>query len=273
MRCARLVALWLHCVATGCASLQHGIRRCTMPHRREAHSRGTPWGHAKGYAKGYASPNGRGTSLAVVGRADHVGLVRRTRRLGLRTASPRAPSASRRRAGGTSACRRALHGLHGLAERTRAEGDARAQPGGRVRMGWGGEGGRRPTGSQRSARLAVSAAGASAACSMRCMCASPNMLRLHSTAAGSQRERRREAQRVAAGPKGVVMVVWVGWGGRVRRLGPGAPQPRIPHARAAQAIAMEERMLCARASLHRARGWVRPDVHQVHQNLLAQVEP
>ena len=101
-------------------------------------------------------------------------------------------------------------------------GDARAQRGGRVRMGWGGEGGRRPTGSQRSARLAVSAAGASAACSMRCMCASPNMLRLHSTAAGSQREGRREAQR---------------------------------------------------ASLHRARRWVRPDVHQVHQNLLAQVEP
>jgi len=97
-RCARLVALWLHCVATGCASLQHGIRRCTMPpHRRKAHSRGTPWRDAKGYAKGYASPNGRGTSLAVVGRADHVGLVRRTRRLGLRTASPRAPSASRRR--------------------------------------------------------------------------------------------------------------------------------------------------------------------------------
>jgi hypothetical protein len=139
-RCARLVALWLHCIATGCASLQHGIRRCTMPHRRTAHSRGTPYamGGRKGIVKGYASPIGHGTSLAVVGRADHVGLVRRTRRLGLRTAGPRAPSASRRRAGGASACRRALHGLHGLAERTRAEGGARAQRGGRVRVGWGG---------------------------------------------------------------------------------------------------------------------------------------
>ena len=59
MRCARLVALWLHCVATGCASLQHGIRRCTMPHRRTAHSRGTPYamGGRKGVRKGVRKPD------------------------------------------------------------------------------------------------------------------------------------------------------------------------------------------------------------------------
>jgi hypothetical protein len=146
MRCfalERVVLGWLHC---GCTALQPAVLPCNMafgvaPCRRIGVRRTQGVRHGgtqRDTQRGTQARMGRGTSLAVVGRADHVGLVRRTRRLGLRTASPRAPSASRRRAGGASACRRALHGLHELAERTRAEGDARAQRGGRVRVGWGG---------------------------------------------------------------------------------------------------------------------------------------